>query len=77
MLKKIKIVVAVVLVTVAIIIALQNRETVETKLLFVTVVMPRAALLFVTLVIGFTGGVITTWSIVTRSKKEATAGETP
>ena len=35
-----------------IIVVLQNTQAVETKLLFVTVTMPRAVLLFVTLVIG-------------------------
>jgi len=69
-LTKVKFAVAAILMICAVIIAIQNRESVETKLLFATVTMPRAALLFVTLVIGFAGGVLTTWSIVSRSKKE-------
>ncbi|MBC8423881.1 LapA family protein [bacterium] len=40
------------LVVAALIIILQNTQPVETKLLFVTVTMPRAALLAVTMLIG-------------------------
>lgn len=36
-----------------VIVVLQNTESVDTKLLFITLSMPRAALLFGTLVIGF------------------------
>ena len=39
----------------AVVVVLQNTETVETRILFATVAMPRALLLFVTLVAG--GGV--------------------
>jgi hypothetical protein len=35
---------------------LQNTEAVETKILFINITMPRAALLFVNLVIGFVVG---------------------
>lgn len=71
---KIKIAAVVILLIVVAIIAFQNRESVDTRLLFVTVTMPRAALLFVTLVIGFACGVLATWSIVARSKQEAEDG---
>ncbi len=70
MLKKVKIGIGVILLVVAVIIAFQNRESVETRLLFVTVEMPRAALLFVTLVTGFGAGVLTTWSIISKSKEK-------
>lgn len=48
----------VVLVVLGIVIALQNRESVETQLLFVSVSMPRAVLLFITLAIGFVSGIL-------------------
>ena len=35
------------------VVVLQNTEAVETKLLFMSVTMPRAAFLFVTLLVGF------------------------
>jgi len=69
-LKKVKIASAAILVIIALIIAFQNRESVDTKLLFATVTMPRAALLFITLVIGFTGGILTSWSLATRAKTQ-------
>jgi uncharacterized integral membrane protein len=53
---KIKLGVIAVLVVLVLIIALQNTANVETKLLFATVTMPRAILLFVMLAIGFVIG---------------------
>lgn len=40
------------------VVALQNTETVETRLLFATISMPRALLLFFTLLIGVLIGLI-------------------
>lgn len=40
------------------IVVLQNTESVETRILFMTVSMPRAVLLFVTLLIGFVLGLV-------------------
>lgn len=40
------------------IVALQNTQSVETRILFMTVSMPRAVLLFVTLLIGFVLGLV-------------------
>ena len=48
-----KIIVALLFALLVVIIILQNTENVETKLLFVTMNMPRALLLFMNLVIGF------------------------
>ena len=50
------------------IIVLQNTEQVETKLLFVSVSMPRAALLFGTLVVGFALGALTGGRLLARGK---------
>ena len=52
-LTKVKIVVAALAVILVAVVILQNTESVETRLLFVTVEMPRAMLLFLALLIGF------------------------
>jgi uncharacterized integral membrane protein len=44
---------------VLLIIVLQNTDAVETRLLFVTLTMPRAVLLFSTTAIGFVLGLLT------------------
>lgn len=41
------------------VIVLQNTEAVETKILFITVTVPRAALLFGTTVVGYVLGIFT------------------
>ena len=66
---KLKIVGTAVVVLVVVIIVLQNTQDVETKLLFTTVTMPNAALLFGTLVIGFATGVLTAGHIVSSVKR--------
>jgi uncharacterized integral membrane protein len=53
----------------AVIVVLQNTQDVETKLLFVTLTLPNAALLFATLIIGFTIGVLTAGHIVSNAKR--------
>ena len=56
--KRAKIIVAAVLAILLIIIVVQNREPVATKLLFVTITMPRAMLLLVSTLMGFVLGLI-------------------
>ncbi len=68
--KKLKIVGIAVLALIVVIVVLQNTQPVETKLLFLTVTMPNAALLFGTLVIGFAIGVLTAGHIVSSAKRE-------
>lgn len=46
------------IVVLVVIVMLQNTQAVETKLLFVTVSMPRALLLVVTCLVGMAGGFI-------------------
>lgn len=46
-------------IALVLVVVFQNREVVETRLLFATVAMPRALLLVITLLVGFAGGVIT------------------
>jgi len=64
---KLKIVGIAVLVLIVLIVVLQNTQSVETKLLFLTV--PNAALLFGTLIIGFAIGVLTAGHIVSSAKR--------
>ena len=56
---KIKIAVAAVVAILAIIVIFQNTEIVQTRLLFITVGMPRALLLIVTLLLGWVLGLMT------------------
>jgi len=55
---KLKLVALLVLAVLAIVMVIQNTQAVATRLLFVTVSMPLAALLVLTLLIGFAGGVL-------------------
>lgn len=55
---KLKLVAVLVLAVLAIVLIFQNTQSVVTQLLFVTVSMPLAALLALTLLIGLTGGVL-------------------
>lgn len=68
---KLKLVAIAVISLVVLIVVLQNTQAVETNLLFLTVTMPRAALLFGTLVIGFAIGVLTAGHIVSIAKRTA------
>lgn len=63
---RIALVAAVAIVTA--IVVLQNTEVVETKILFATVVMPRAVLLFTTFVSGLVLGIVLSF-LRRRSKK--------
>ena len=56
---RVKVVLIAIVGLLTLIVVLQNTENVETKLLFISVTMPRAALLFGTLLIGFLLGVLT------------------
>jgi uncharacterized integral membrane protein len=63
-----KLITASVLAILVAILVVQNREPVETHLLFVTVAMPHAILLFITAAAGFTLGILLTMSLKTRRK---------
>ena len=63
---KLKLVALLVLAVLAIVLILQNTQAVATRLLFVTVSMPLAALLALTLLIGFAGGVLVALTIGKR-----------
>jgi len=66
---KLKIVAIAVLALVVVIVVLQNTQAVETKLLFLTLTLPNAALLFGTLIIGIAIGVLTAGHIVSSAKR--------
>jgi lipopolysaccharide assembly protein A len=66
---KLKAVVIGVIALIVVIVVLQNTQPVETKLLFITMTLPNAALLFGTLIIGFTIGVLTAGHIVSSAKR--------
>jgi len=53
---KIKLYASLVLLLLAAVVFLQNTETVDTRILFFTVSMPRAALLIISLLTGFAAG---------------------
>ncbi|MCE5267869.1 MAG: hypothetical protein LLG00_08280 [Planctomycetaceae bacterium] len=67
---KVKIVAIAVIALVALVVILQNTQAVETKLLFLKVTMPNAALLFGALIVGFAIGVLTAGHIVSIAKRE-------
>ena len=56
---KLKLIAIGVLALLVVVVVLQNTQAVETKLLFLTLTLPNAALLFGTLIIGFAIGVLT------------------
>ena len=68
----VRLIVALMLSILVIIVVLQNTEAVETRLLFVTLAMPRAVLLFTTTLIGFALGILT--SLVWMRKKNKPGG---
>ena len=72
MIQKLKIAGIAVLALLVLIVVLQNTESVETKFLFFSITMPRAALLFGALVVGFIIGVFTAGKVLSgvKEKKE-------
>lgn len=70
---KFKVITAAILALLALIIVLQNTENVDTKILFMTISLPRAALLFGTMVIGFIVGVMVAGRLLGRNRNQNTA----
>ena len=70
--KKAKLILIIVISILAFIIFLQNTESVETKILFMKVAMPRAILLISTFLAGFVAGTITTSLLLRKSGKKKT-----
>ena len=67
--RKAKLVTVALVALLVVIVVLQNTESVETKILFYTFKMPRAALLFGTLIIGFATGVLTAGRLMKNKNK--------
>ncbi|MEJ2130137.1 MAG: hypothetical protein P8Y95_00565 [Gammaproteobacteria bacterium] len=65
---RLKLITAGILALLVAIVILQNTDLVETRILFITLVMPRAALLLLTTVIGFVLGVLFSLRLL-RSEK--------
>ena len=68
--QKVKVVGGVVVAILLIVIVLQNTEVVETRILFTSISMPRAALLFGTLIAGFGLGVLAAGRLVSSGHSE-------
>jgi len=68
--KKAKLVAIIVISILVFIIFLQNTKSVETKILFMQVSMPRAILLILTFIAGFVAGTITTSLVLRKSEKK-------
>ncbi len=68
---KTKLIAALALAVLGIIIVIQNTESVETRLLFATVTMPRAVLLFIATAVGFALGVLASLIVWGKQKPAA------
>ena len=68
--KKVKFITVLIISLLALILILQNTRAVETRLLFMTITMPRALLLLVTFLVGFTAGLITMSILMGKSSKQ-------
>lgn len=73
--KQLRLIVLVVLTVLIVVLALQNTETVDTRLLFATVSMPRAVLIFTSAAIGFLLGVLASVYWARKGEKAATPRE--
>jgi len=67
--KNVKIILIILFLSLALVVALQNKQEVETKILFTTITMPRVLLLLSTLTLGFFIGLITASLIRRKSGK--------
>jgi len=67
---KFKIITIAVVSILVLIVILQNTQSVETKLLFVKITMPRAFLLMLTFLFGFIAGLLATLRLGTKTNKD-------
>ena len=74
--KKVSLIIILLVAVLGIVVVLQNTEAVDTRILFITVTMPRAVLLFVATMFGFAVGVLVSLALLRKSKsgKKAEAG---
>jgi len=64
--KKAKVIAIIIILLLALIVFVQNTQMVETKLLFMTITMPRVLLLMLAFIMGFIGGLITASHILRK-----------
>jgi uncharacterized integral membrane protein len=67
--KKLKLTSAAILAILVVILIFQNTTAVDTKILFITVTMPRALLLFITWLIGVAVGLLLALTTVAKQEK--------
>ena len=67
--KNVKIILIILFLSLAVVVSLQNKQEVETKILFTTITMPRVLLLLSTLTLGFFVGLRTASLIRRKSGK--------
>jgi len=67
--KNAKIILIILILSLAVVVSLQNKQEVETKFLFTTITMPRVLLLLSTFALGFFVGLITASLIRRKSGK--------
>lgn len=67
-LRKARLILIAAVVLIVVVVVLQNTESVETRILFLKLEMPRAALLFGTLIIGFALGVLTAGRLMVKKE---------
>jgi uncharacterized integral membrane protein len=70
MMNKLKVIAIAALTFIVVFVVFQNTQAVETRVLFLTLTLPNAALLFGTLIIGFAIGVLTAGHIVSSAKRQ-------
>ena len=73
--RKTRLILTVVLAVLVAVVVLQNTEAQETRVLFATIVMPRAVLLLTTALIGFVVGVLTSLVWLRKTPKAAGSGD--
>ena len=66
---KAKLIAALVLIAIVLVVVFQNTQPVETRILFMTLTMPRAALLAITMLIGIGVGILAALGILRRKPK--------
>jgi uncharacterized integral membrane protein len=69
--KKAKLIIILVVSLLALVVFLQNTETVETKFLLATIAMPRVILLILMFITGFIAGLIAASYVLKRPRKPA------
>jgi len=69
--RAVKLIAMIVIAVLAVIVFLQNTETVETRILLLTVRMSRALLLILTFILGFATGVLVAGSFLRKKRAAA------